>query len=83
MRLPILIALLTTAVATRAAVVYEKEIAPILRTYCAGCHNDQDRENGFSVETVAALKKGGDDKRKAAEDMFWSLLTSREFLFQH
>jgi hypothetical protein len=23
------------------------------------------------------------EKRKAAEDMFWSLLTSREFLFQH
>jgi hypothetical protein len=24
-----------------------------------------------------------DDKRKVAEDMFWSLLTSREFIFQH
>jgi hypothetical protein len=23
------------------------------------------------------------EKRKAAEDMFWSLLTSREFIFQH
>jgi hypothetical protein len=27
--------------------------------------------------------ESGDEKRKAAEDMFWSLLTSREFLFQH
>ena len=26
---------------------------------------------------------GGDEKRKVAEDMFWSLLTSREFIFQH
>ena len=25
----------------------------------------------------------GDEKRKVAEDMFWSLLTSREFIFQH
>src|SRR5688572_26378223 len=62
MRLPILIVLLAAFTSTRAAVVYEKDIAPILRTYCAGCHNDQNRENGFSVETFAALKKGGDDK---------------------
>jgi hypothetical protein len=26
---------------------------------------------------------GGEEKRKVAEDMFWSLLTSREFIFQH
>jgi hypothetical protein len=25
----------------------------------------------------------GDEKRKVVEDLFWSLLTSREFLFQH
>jgi hypothetical protein len=25
----------------------------------------------------------GDEKHKVAEDMFWSLLTSREFIFQH
>jgi hypothetical protein len=62
MRLAIFIALLTIVIAPRAAVVYEKDIAPILRTYCAGCHNNTDRENGFSVETFAALKKGGDDK---------------------
>ena len=24
-----------------------------------------------------------DEKRKVLEDLFWSLLTSREFLFQH
>lgn len=62
MRLPLLIALLAALASTRAAVVYEKDIAPILRTYCAGCHNDDDRENGFSVETFAGLKKGGDEK---------------------
>ena len=43
------------------APVYEKDIAPILRTYCAGCHNDTDLEGGLSVETLAQLHKGGDD----------------------
>src|SRR4030095_14633527 len=46
----------------RAQIVYEKDVAPVLRTYCAGCHNDEQKENGFSVETYAALRKGGDDK---------------------
>lgn len=44
------------------APVYEKDIAPILRTYCAGCHNDLDRDGGLSVETFAQLTKGGDDQ---------------------
>lgn len=45
-----------------AEIVYEKDIAPILRTYCSGCHNDEDHENDFSVETFASLRKGGSDK---------------------
>lgn len=40
---------------------YDREIAPILRTYCSGCHNDRDTEAGFSVERYATLRKGGDD----------------------
>ena len=40
--------------------VYERDIAPILRTHCAGCHNDADREGEFSVETFAGLRQGGD-----------------------
>lgn len=47
-------------VTARADFLYERDIAPILRTYCAGCHNDADREGGFSVETFAALRRGGD-----------------------
>ncbi len=47
---------------SRAEIVYERDIAPILRTYCAGCHNDAENENGFSVETFAGLRKGGDEK---------------------
>ena len=43
-----------------AAVSFERDVAPILRTHCAGCHNDADREGEFSVETLASLRKGGD-----------------------
>lgn len=42
-------------------VSYEKEVAPILRTYCAGCHNDQELEAELSVETFVQLRKGGED----------------------
>jgi WD40 repeat protein len=38
---------------------YEREVAPILRTYCAGCHNDADGEGELSVERFASLRKGG------------------------
>jgi hypothetical protein len=62
MRLPIAIALVATVITARAAVVYEKDIAPILRTYCAGCHNNEEHENEFSIETFARLRKGGEDK---------------------
>ena len=54
--------LLTTAAASMAAaaaVDYGREIAPILRTYCSGCHNDRDREGELSVERFASLRKGG------------------------
>jgi len=44
-----------------AAPSYERDITPILRTYCSGCHNDADREGGLSVETFASLRKGGDE----------------------
>lgn len=39
---------------------FEVEVAAVLRTYCAGCHNDADREGDFSVETFASLRQGGD-----------------------
>jgi len=42
-----------------AAPSYEREIAPILRVYCSGCHNDRDHEGDFSVETFAKLRQGG------------------------
>jgi hypothetical protein len=46
-------------VADAAAPAYERDVVPILRTYCAGCHNDADMEGELSVERFASLRKGG------------------------
>lgn len=39
---------------------YEKQVAPLLKKYCAGCHNGSDREGKLSLETFADLQKGGE-----------------------
>ena len=39
---------------------FHKDVASILREYCAGCHNDIDLEGEFSVETFKTLMKGGE-----------------------
>ncbi len=37
---------------------YATQVAPIFRKYCAGCHNDGDREGDFSLESYASLRQG-------------------------
>jgi mono/diheme cytochrome c family protein len=37
---------------------YASQVAPIFKTYCSGCHNDDDREGEFSLESFASLLKG-------------------------
>ncbi|MCP5542043.1 MAG: hypothetical protein H7A53_13260 [Akkermansiaceae bacterium] len=56
-----LAALACAPAAIRAAepVDYFRDVAPLLRQYCAGCHNDEDYEGDFSVERFADLKEGG------------------------
>lgn len=49
---------------TAAPVDYHTDIAPLLRDYCAGCHNRGDYEGGFSVETFAELMEGGETEDK-------------------
>lgn len=39
---------------------YHRDIAPLLRDYCAGCHNGGDYEGGLSVETFVELMEGGE-----------------------
>ncbi|MEM1442105.1 MAG: c-type cytochrome domain-containing protein [Verrucomicrobiota bacterium] len=48
----------------RAGLDYRKDVAPILRDYCAGCHNEKDYEGGLSIETFSALMEGGDSEDK-------------------
>ncbi|MDF1739407.1 MAG: hypothetical protein P1U86_09630 [Verrucomicrobiales bacterium] len=44
---------------------YHRDVAPVLRDYCAGCHNGSDYEGEFSVETFAALMAGGETDGKS------------------
>ena len=38
---------------------YVNDVAPLLTKYCAGCHNDTDREGKLSLASYDALLKGG------------------------
>jgi WD40 repeat protein/mono/diheme cytochrome c family protein len=49
-----------TAAEQAAAIDYTTQIKPILTKYCAGCHNADDREGKFSVESFADLQRGGE-----------------------
>ncbi len=37
---------------------YERQVAPLLKTYCAGCHNDTDKEGDLSLLSLSALRSG-------------------------
>src|SRR5580704_543522 len=37
---------------------YAAQVAPIFTKYCGGCHNDEEREGEFSLESYTALLKG-------------------------
>ena len=39
---------------------FHRDIAPILREYCVGCHNNDDLDGELSVETFKLLMKGGE-----------------------
>ena len=38
---------------------YARDIAPLFKTYCNGCHNGADREGKLSLESYADLLQGG------------------------
>ena len=58
--------LLGTAITAVAAPDFHKDVAPILREYCAGCHNDEELDGEFSVETFKSLMAGGDSGKAIA-----------------
>ncbi len=42
------------------AVVFEKDILPILRRSCLACHNASDKQGELVLESPEAMRKGGD-----------------------
>ena len=62
---------------------FHKDVAPILREYCAGCHNDEDLEGEFSMETFKSLMKGGENGSgivagKAADSLLWQQIAKQK-----
>ncbi len=49
------------AEAPAADIDFGREVAPLLKTYCAGCHNDSDREGNLSLSSLSALRAGTPD----------------------
>ncbi|WDQ14661.1 c-type cytochrome domain-containing protein [Rhodopirellula sp. P2] len=42
------------------AVDFAQDVAPILQTYCVGCHAEDDAQGGLAMDTHAALMNGGE-----------------------
>lgn len=55
---PLLVAKLSAAEPS-----YIRDVHPVLRKYCGGCHNEADKEGDFSVANFDALIKGTPDGR--------------------
>ena len=78
--LSVLSVLLVLANGAIAAPDFHNDVAPILREYCAGCHNDDDLDGELSVETFRSLMKGGESGKavvagKASDSLFIKVLT--------
>ncbi|MGB0582730.1 MAG: c-type cytochrome domain-containing protein [Limisphaerales bacterium] len=63
-----------------AAPGFHNDVAPILREYCAGCHNNDDLDGEFSVETFRLMMKGGESGKaivagKASDSLLIKVLT--------
>ncbi len=62
---------------------YDAHVAPLLTKYCAGCHNDSDREAEFSVSTFDSLMTGAPEgavvvPRNASESKLLQLITATD-----
>src|SRR5688572_5443093 len=56
----LLLAFLCSTVTAAEPPDYSKDVAPLLSKYCAGSHNDTDREGKLSLASYDALLKGGE-----------------------
>ena len=81
--LAILFVACATLTARGAEIDFHRDVAPILREYCAGCHNDEELKGEFSLETWKQLMKGGEDVPSiqagdAGKSRFIDLLTGKK-----
>jgi WD40 repeat protein len=61
---PMMVGVLWIAVAgatAQAPVDYKRDVAPIFREFCVGCHGSIEANAGFSLETFKELLKGGEN----------------------
>jgi WD40 repeat protein len=64
------------------AISYRREIAPVLQTYCLGCHNRIDAEKELSLQSADDILRGSTDGKilnsEAPNDSrLWKVLVSR------
>lgn len=64
------------------AVSYRREIAPVLQTYCLGCHNRIDAEKGLSLQSADDILRGSTDGKILNPEVphnsrLWKVLVSR------
>ena len=62
---------------------FNRQVLPIFRKYCNGCHNAKEAEGGLVLEDFARTTKGGESgpeivPGKSAESRLWKLVTSRD-----
>lgn len=58
-RLAIILGLLCAAHANGEDVSFQREVWPIFKRHCIGCHSEQKKKGGLRLDDVAALLKGG------------------------
>lgn len=62
---------------------FNRQVLPIFRKYCNGCHNAKEAEGGLVLEDFARTIKGGESGSeivpgKSADSRLWKLVNSRD-----
>ena len=62
---------------------YRRQIAPVLQTYCLGCHNRIDAEQELSLQAADDILRGGKtgvilDAQHPEESRLWKVLISAD-----
>ena len=61
MRVPALILLLTAPLSAQEPISFQRDVQPLLRARCAGCHQPAKRKGKLDLTTHATILAGGTD----------------------